>query len=307
MGQSKRNRMPPEARKRLQVARDVARLDMAIGLAGIFRPLRDGATRKEIALKQVWNGGTVTLRGIELSERDLAVLLGLLVIALRDGDPDITPGKEIAQLGAKGAAADSDVITIRTSMAVLCEVIGRDPRSHGTRVDIRTSIERLSMIVVRGEAGERWAMSHLIAGAAGRGRDAIGVTLSLRLTRAVLGAGSYAQISMCDYRSLPPGVARLVYTWLRTWMCGARERTIGLRALMRHIYGADAISARTARHRLQQVRGAIATLETIGWSTTIEGESATVIAPRREPESDESGPALPRKRPSVAAQDPANG
>ncbi|MHB1951616.1 MAG: replication protein C, IncQ-type, partial [Acidiferrobacteraceae bacterium] len=285
-----RKKLPPEARRRADVAKEVARHDMAIGLAGIFRPLRDGAARKEIVLTQRWAGGTVILRGVELGERDLAVLLALLAIALRS---DLVPGRGdlVPALRTAGGASDMDVVTVYTSLSDVCREAGVDPDSHGGRHSVRVAIDRLMMIIVRAESASGWRSTQLIGGAIGRGRDAVEITLCYRLTRAVLGTGSYAPICMRDYRALPGGLARIVHVWLTAWMCGASERRISINALMPHIYG-PAASPRTARHRRLRLRAAIEAQQACGWCVEWYGDTVTIR--RHAPAGPETGPALPR-------------
>ena len=306
------------ARRDMEVRRHIARQDMALGLMPIFRPLADGAQRKEIHFKQQWNGGMVFMRGVEMSEQDLAVLLALLALALRVENPEQQRGREIPGLKARGRAVQrAPVVTLHTSMTEICCVLGRDPDSHGTRCAIRDSIERLMMVVIRAKVGKAHGMTHLISGEVGVGRNAIEITLSYRLTRALLAGGSYAAISMRDYRALPAGVPRLVFAWLCAWMAADRRRSIAVSTLEKHIWpdppgGEGDSAARARRRRAAELRAALNDLRGIGWGITLDQDTARIDR-RGEVKSDvetmacerannETGLACPANRPSVSGK-----
>ena len=275
----------------MDAAGEIARHDMALGLISIFRPLADGVERREIVATQQWSGDTITIRGIEMGERDLTVLLALLAIATGDlGEDAAEPNAtQIQALDIQGTGKTGAVMEIRTSVTEICRRCGISPRSRGTRASVRVAVERLAALVVRGDAaGGAWRFTHLIAGGCGAGRNAVQVTLSYRLARAVLGTGSYARVSMPAYRALPGGLPRILHVWLSAWMCGARARVIGLGACVRHIWPTRARSERTERHRWAQMEEALDAQRAAGWTVTWQGQMARI-------ERRQCIPALPRR------------
>lgn len=69
--------------------------------------------------------------------------------------------------------------------------------------------------------------------AAGKGRQGVSVTLSWRLTLAVLGRGIYGSMPLAERRGLSE-TARLVHAWLACWFGAKRRGSIGVEALAGH-------------------------------------------------------------------------
>lgn len=270
MAQSKRNKLPAEARKRIEISREVARQDMAIGLMSLFCQLRDSRTRKYIEeIKQPWNGGLISVNGPELSSFDQDVLFALLAIALQR-DCEKKSGSEIPEINAGGQVESADTLTLRTGYAEMARIMGYESEDMKP---IKKAIKRLSSVVVEAKTKDAWATSHLIHGAAGKGRGAVKVVFSWRLTRALLGDGSYAAISMSNRRILPTGLARLVHAWLCAWFASqSGRRSISLETLESHIYREPAKSDRTTRDRRQKLRAAVDSLCVIGWGIKWRGD-----------------------------------
>lgn len=260
------------AKREAERADDVARNDMAMGLMPLFKAgVREGR-RKEVVLKQDFAGLTVKIRGVELDSHDQDVLFGILAIALQqhDYDADTTPGSSVIGLKSDGEAVESAAIRIDTSVGQLLDMTGKN--RGGAQVEaIRTSIERLSMIVVTVLKDKRWGSQHLISGAAGHDGQ-ITVHLNWRLTSALLatgikGGGSYASISMIERRALPPGVPRLVHAFLCTWRPVGGTGKITRGKLAEHIYGPAADDRKTQWRRMVAVGEALQLIGQLpGWN-----------------------------------------
>ncbi|MHB1537476.1 MAG: replication protein C, IncQ-type [Solirubrobacteraceae bacterium] len=270
--------MSPAARIDRDRAECVARNDMALGLSSLFRAMPDGARRREVTLHQPWCGGEIVIQGVECNALDQAVLLALLMVA-GQSDPLPDPGAPSVDLMAAGLAVQREVVRVNTSTAVLMRAAGLDPDSHGSRHALRASLRRLSGIVIEGRRGDAWAMTHLIAGAAGRGRDAISVALNYRLTDALLGIGSYARVEMDSYLALETGVARLVYAWLCAWFAGAAgARRIGIDSLEVHVYGVATQSRQTRSKRRIALRAALAQIDALpGWRAAVDSAGMVTV------------------------------
>ncbi|SCC92968.1 Replication C family protein (modular protein) [Thiomonas sp. X19] len=281
-----RSDLSPAARRAMDARAGIARQDMPLGLSGLVKPVvrlkkgKDGkpARRGYIEnLRQSWNGGEIILNGPEIDAQDLGVLLACAALALRDADrhADLKQSVDIEDLLATppknqpNAAADKLTFTLETTLAALCREIGRDPEDGRAHQMIRDSFVRLSSIVTTATSGACGAFTHLIKGGAWEGRNAVSVTLNYRLTRAMLGEGSFGRVRMQVFRNLSP-VGQVLYHWLACWRPGYGTcPPIGLDTLARHVWGEDAKGA-TARERRQQLRKALAELPTDEWSVGID-------------------------------------
>jgi hypothetical protein len=300
--------LPPEARRDIDVRERVARNDMAFGLTSIVRALRRGAKREYVELSQSWGGGVIQIAGPVIDDWDLGVLLVLETLALRNPQNkqlgkqvhNLLPQPKEGRLTEDNTASEHETITIRTSLADICNEleVGDD---GPTRAAIRKSIRRLTSIVVEAEHGDRWALTHLIQGVVGKGRNSVEVTLSYRLTRAILGSGSYARIYLRSYRALPAGAPRVLYAWLCAWFAASYgERTILLGTLARHVYGEEGVDWKARDHR-RAVRKALRVLPS-GEFRAREGEGGLVTIERFRPSEAVFGPTLALGEPEASEE-----
>ena len=287
-------RFPAAARADVERTRQVARHEMALGLISMFRPLPDGAQRREVRILQRFAGGAVRVMGVEMSQFEQAVFFALLAIAARGGSlqnalaagllPALphpnAPQDAQPQENAAGAA---QAIEVKTTLAELCRVAGLPDRpGSNTREGVRLAFQRLAMVTVYAEgASGEWGITHLLAGAIGQGDEtgSVVVRLNPRSTAAVLGGRSYAPISMLIYRSLPTPTARVLYAWLCAWFTGRTgARQIGLEALEAHVFGAVAEDRRRRSQRRSQIRRALAAINSCDgqFNCSMQGEQASI-------------------------------
>lgn len=204
------------------------------------------------------------MSGPQIDAMELGVLLAVCALGLRGQADDIQPGNAVAGLLASHSydneAAQNDTVTVRMTLADICREIGRDPDDGSAHRLIRRSLRRLSSIVVAaGTADGGWAQTHLIARTIGhpkRGHP-VTITLSYRLTNALLGIRSYARIRMGVYRLLTP-VSRVLLYWLSCWYGGAYgSRRIRLDRLATHVWGHRSTPNRKRRQQLRQALDAL--------------------------------------------------
>jgi hypothetical protein len=274
----------------------VARQDMALGLAPFIRPVIRGKRGWVEGVKQRWNGGVLELAGPELDAGDLGVLLALLSLALRasadEDESHLEPGRAVKgilpEAGGKGkpnAAAEKDVLPMQTTLAAICREIGRNPEDGRAHAAIRTSIKRLQGVVIEARSGEQWASTHLIAGAAGRGKAAVSITLNYRLTRAVLGTASYGRIRMSVWRQLSP-VSQCLYHFLACWRPGYGAcPQIRLDTLARHVWR-DAKQGAAQRERRRLLRAGIEELNAAGGGEWCIDERDGLLQIERQPDDE---------------------
>jgi len=194
----------------------VVRLDMALGLAQIAKPLKPGGKRGSFDIIQTWKGVELHFVGIELDDHDLGVLLALISIAQKK-HPKPTSGHIIVALvpcvpGKKmtNAMACHDVVTVDASFREVRDELGIKAASGQENDVIRASLVRLASIILEGKDGDRWGFTHLISNGEGE-KESLRVTLSFRLTRALLGEASYGAVDMKVFSQLPKGAARILY------------------------------------------------------------------------------------------------
>jgi hypothetical protein len=292
MAQSKK--IAPAARRAIDARRGIARQDMATGLAGLFSPKIQGKRMWIEGLRQKWKGGVLEFAGPELDAFDLLVMLALLALALREHQAGATEGAAGEKTGIVpskyrkdgNAALNEQVIGLRTSMAHICRLIGRDPGDGSAHAAIKASIKRLSAVIVEARAGDEWATSSLINGAAGKGRKAVSVTINWRLTRAALGeGGSYTRIDVQRLSLLSP-VARVLAAWLACWAPTPRAcPPVTIDALTRHVWVEPAKTDSQQRDRRRLLSEAIATLPRDEWRVAIQkGEDGGTARIERLPD-----------------------
>ncbi|MGE0106623.1 MAG: replication protein C, IncQ-type [Thiomonas sp.] len=275
MAQSKA--LTPTARRSLDARHGIARQDMATGLAGLFRPVIRGKRAWVEGIHQPWNGGILEFAGPELDAGDLLVLLACQVIALRqheDGSATKRAGKEAAivpqtKAQAENKALEAPTLGIQTAMAEICRLIGRDPDDGRAHAAIKASLKRLSAIVVEARAGGDWATTQLLASPAGNRRGAVTVALNYRLTRALLGEGSYGRIDVQALAALPP-ITQVLAAWLACWRPGYGQcPAIGLDTLCGHVWREPAKGSAQQRDRRRQAKKALAMLPKGEWLVSI--------------------------------------
>lgn len=250
---------------------NIVRLDMALGLARIAKPLRAGAKRGSFDISQDWDGGTVRFVGVELDDHDLGVLLALISIAQKKR-PAMTAGNIVAELipfvpGKKGGnlAADLDVVTVDANFKEVRDEIGVKTDSSHVNDVIRNSLVRLASIVVEGRKDDLWGITHLIKNSNSE-KESLRVTLSFRLTKALLGNASYGAVDMNVFSKLPRGAARILYVWLVSWFGGAQKaRVVGLNKLVENIFNEPAIkmSASALKDRRRTIKHAMGRIQAL--------------------------------------------
>lgn len=234
----------------------VLRYEMATGIAPIARPLKKGAKRYIMDIKQKWKGGEIRYYGAELDDTDLGVLLALLFIAQKQ-QPKTQPGSQIENLlpsdskirnlfpeevGSEGEIANfakqKEVVAIKASYTEIRQLLGIKGEGKSNDKTINECLLHLSTIVVYFRKGKDNSFTHLIQ--SGRGRDGkLDIALSYRLTASLLGLNesNYGAIDFNLFNSLSKGTARILYVFLASWYGAEKKaRKIGMDKLISHVY-----------------------------------------------------------------------
>ncbi len=290
----RRRRLPAAARADMARTRQVAKNEMAIGLMSVFRPLPDGAVRREVMFDQKFADWQVRIHGVEMNIFEQGIFLSILALA---GDGVMQTAMEAGMVpklpdnsnpnaprDAKpedNTAALRECVKVNTSIAELCRMAGiADAPGGQTRAAIKAAFSRLAMLTVFAQDGRgKWGITHLISGGLGSDQDGkVSVWLNPRSTRAVLGERAYAPVSMQVWRELPSQPAKALYAWLCAWFAGGTgTRQISMDALEIHVFGALAKSKPTKSRRRKEIRVALAAIEQ---ETT--GEIAAMLMTRGE-------------------------
>ena len=319
----RRKRLPAAARSDIQRTRQIARNEMALGLMSFFRPLPDGAQRREVRIEQEFAGTRLRLMGVEMSAFEQGIFLGLLAIGLRGGElqtaaqagllPSLPhPNAPTRATPDQNVAADAPTIEIKSSLAELCRVAGLPAKpGSATREAIKLGFQRLSGVTVFVEsAGGAWGITHLLSGGMGDAGGGVTVRLNPRSTGALLDRRSYAAIDMPAYRRLSTPTSRVLYAWLCAWFSGGLgTRQIALERLEVHAFGSLARAKATRSKRraaivaalaevgpatkgemLAVAQGRVATVTRISTERGEVRQAVNLGTPSGEPALSESGP-----------------
>lgn len=276
-----------------------ARMDAAIGLAGLFLSLPDTDKDEGVArtIRQKWKGGQVVIMGRLMGAFQQDILFALLAQAFENGevgesDNGLLAGGEESM----GLAEEKSIIRVQMGYPRLAELAGHR-NSTKFRAAARDAIQMLAGVTVRGEgADESFAIQRLIAGAGGKGRGGVSVTLNWRLTLAVLGRGIYGVVSLAERHRLNQ-TARIVHAWLSCWLGAKSRNSIGVGALAGHIFSpSKKPSERTVRYQIAATKKALLAIDELdAWQIKIDNQNMARI---------ERAPALPggdaKKSTSVA-------
>jgi len=246
----------------------VVRVDMAMGIAPIARPLKKGVKRCLIDYKQSWKTGVIRFIGSELDDTDLGILLAIMFIAQKQ-KPETILGEAAGTLlpncfedSKENLATEKEVIIVKTSYSEIRELLGKKGDGGSNDRTIDDSLVRISTIVVHSRFDKKTSFSHLIQ--AGRGDDdRLTVALSFRLTKVLLGfeKTSYGAVDMEIFSGLSKGTAQILYVYLCSWYgVSIEQRPIGLGKLVQHVHGESILKMTPSQRkgRMHSVRKALA-------------------------------------------------
>ena len=258
----------------------MVRADMALMLSGLFRVTGD-RRRHEVELHQAWAGGEVILQGVECDDRDLFVLLVVLVLSHKQEEREVISGRDapaelIPDRRRGNLALEKDVLRVTTTKAELCRLVGAAPAGNPWQ-SVSRSLRRLMGVVVEGRAAEKFAMTHLIHAAWSEG-GRLELTVSNRLAAAVIGGTSYAAIAMPVFRELKSAPARILFAWLAAWFGGssASSRKVSINKVEAHVYGGRATERTTILRRRRALASAAEQISaTDVFKVSIAGDQVT--------------------------------
>lgn len=259
-----------------------ARLDPALcHVPGLFRTLRRGerATTDGVFISHQHGSTTIEFLGPgPLCGDDLRVLAGLVAMAAAAGagrrigigpQPESALGQSLRErLRLSGDALNKSLVVATGTYGRLAREVGYRSDSGSTLTRVRASVDRLAGVTVRESRGSETSayqlISHVAAGEVD-GKRGFHVALNPRLTACIIGNAQYLRLNLAELRRLPSEPARLLLLRL-LWLAPGNTRTIGTLTLCSYIWPTPSESDATQRQRRRTLRGAIAELETVGWT-----------------------------------------
>lgn len=240
---------------------EVARHELACAFLKIFVP-RVRGRRFIVETATEWAGVKLNVKAPVLDAFDLGVLLSIYAIAQRQVyGRNLAPGKERPGLideqhkGNGNGLAGEASLSVETSIGEIALMIGRDRRDGRAAKNIRAALERLAMIVLTAAQGESWGITHLLHAAAAKG-GAVTIALDHRATKALIGDGQWAAISMKQWRECSGDVERVLLHRLAALTTG-RPVAVKLDTLADACWADRAKDDHALRWRRQQVRDSI--------------------------------------------------
>jgi hypothetical protein len=265
-----------------------AKVDPALAIASLFRPVTRGRRPRALELVTEHDGLTLTWRSFEyLDSRDQSILYACAALAAMEQGGDLhseAPGETGQQLWLdldpeERAKVDRAVAFDTTYYRVLLAAGMSDSAPNYERV--KNILSRLSDVTIRAQRdGYDWKMRLLSYAARPDGR--ISIAMNPRMAAAL--DGQHVRVSLHERRVIGSDVAQIAHGWISAWIRPGRTQEIGVDKLAGHIWGVETNKADTKRQRRRRT---IASLDEIGrlegWQISIEGTGAQAKARIKRP------------------------
>lgn len=273
------------AAREIDARHEVARHELCCAMFRLCSPRIRGRKRVYVEAKAKYHDVDVSIKGPELDAGDLGVLLALHAIAERDAsdrESCETRGMlapDAGHAGQRNAAARMESLRVCTTIAEVAAMTGAGKRDGLARRRIRAAIERLMGYTIAGSSGDQWGATHMIQRASER-RGHVTIDLDYRATRAVLGEGQWAAISMRQWRECKTPLERLLLHRIAALTTG-RPVPVSLDTLARGCWANDPRDDHDRRWRRQQVRDALAAGRCVPDGTVASLDARDVVTFRR--------------------------
>lgn len=258
--------------------------DPALGIAGVFLPLKKGK-RGKLDVQRTWGRATIRWRGPDqLGISDQSVLFAVLEVAGEQMGVSPTQGIALETdelwplLGHQEHVFRSDSIRLITSFARLVQLCGWVDGGTATK-RVKDALRRLTETTVWASVTEddgnlREGSSRLLAWKVGD-RNRVALIVNWRQAQALRGT-QYARISLLERSTLQTEVAQALHALLccKINLCGAWS--CGLDKLQVHVWGnaATGVNLRARRKRMRAALDAINLL--YGWRVEFDAQIAHI-------------------------------
>ena len=296
--------------------------DPALGMAGVFLPLKKGE-RSKLNVERTWGRATIRWRGPDqLGISDQSVLFAVLEVASEQMGESPSHGIALETdelwplLGHQEHVFRSDTIRLTTSFARLVQLCGWVDGGTATQ-RVKDALRRLTETTVWASITEvdgsvREGSSRLLAWKLGD-RHRVSLIVNWRQAQALRGT-QYARISLLERGTLQTEVAQALHALLccKINLCGAWS--CGLDKLQVHVWGnaATGVNLRERRKRMRAALDAINLLH--GWRVEFDaqiahisrGPARTSVAPALAFRSRSGASVTVRPKRNAAASSPSH-
>lgn len=282
-----------------------ARLERVHAVAGLFEAVQKGQRpRREIVVPVDQKGLTETWRftvPFALDASDQSVLL--TIVAMMRQDANAMPIRAVnatRALSLVGEAASEDSLSLRTTAYRLASECGWAWGKDRPRL-IQESLRRLSQVTFDVERNGVVVSGGTLIARAMTSDGRLMVAINPYLARALMDPNGalWAKMDLTERRALKSDTARLLHTWLCTWLRPGDSGRVRLNTLTRHIWPNEAngpIPEGTVRRRRHAIRDALREVTRLpGWHVS-EPDDRNIVAISRPP--DRVAPTIVRLRAS---------
>jgi hypothetical protein len=251
--------------------------DAALGMLGVFRPLRREPQRAKLDEQTFWGGASIRWRGPDqLSIGDQSVLFAVLEVAseqLRQAAAQIGPEDPLWEmLLHQQHVFSTQAVRVATNFSRLSKLCGwGDGGAALSRV--KSSLRRLTETTVWVRRDELEGSSRMLAWQAGNQREVL-LVLNWRFAQALHGQ-HYSRISMAERALLGGEAAQALHAVLSCKVDPKKAWSCKLDGLQRYVWGTSAMQGDVLRARRKRLRAALKDIGQLrGW--TVHADEDTV-------------------------------
>lgn len=262
-----------------------ARVDPALAIASLFRPVTRGRRPRALELVTEHDGLILTWRSFEyLDSRDQSVLYACAALAsiekggaLHADAPGETGQQLWLDLDPEERAVQDSAVAFDTTYYRILAAAGFDD-SAGSYKRLKDILSRLSDVSIRAQReGYDWKMKLVSYAARPDGR--ISIAMNSRMAAAL--DGQHVNENLVERRQLHGDVAQIAHGRLCGWLRHGKAMTIGIDKLGAYIWGVDTSNPNTRRSRRNRTLKALDEVSELeGWQVSVEsggaGSKATI-------------------------------
>lgn len=278
----------------------LVRLDPALGMAGVFRPIGKSPRRLPLDLRKPWGEAELHWRGPEqLGIADQSVLLATVALVqgalggpggdeLLTGDEDV-----LKRLGLIGHRFRHDTVWLPTSFRAISRLCADHAQLGPNTQQVRACLRRLAETTVWMRRGDEEGACRLLAWTYSRQQHVL-LALNWRLVEALCGS-HYVGLDLQERIRLDGEVAKALHFSLTCQLNRGSSWAFRLDSLQARVWG-DQVDGDALRQRRRRLRHALSALHDLGtWTVTWEDNKIDILRGRR-PTSEQAAGASNRLR-----------
>ena len=253
--------------------------DAALGMLGLFRPLKREQERAKLDEQTDWGGANIRWRGPDqLSIGDQSVLFAVLEVAseqLRNSSSRVGPEDPLWEmLLHQKHLFSAQTVRVATSYSHLAKLCGWG--DGGPAISrVKASLRRLTetTVWVRREGLE--GSSRMLAWHVGTRREVM-LVLNWRFAQALHGQ-HFSKISMAERALLSSEAAQALHAVLSCKVDLKGRWACKVDGLQRYVWGSTSVDGNVVRARRVRLRAALADISHLrGWAVRFDGEIAHI-------------------------------